>query len=849
MDYFYDVSLKQFVDASGSARTLRRLEFMRAEDLEMAITLQENGAAYTPDGAALLTFGIKATPGESATTLALIEPADFTLAAGVYTGTIVLNSEALSDLLSTDLSQILYAQISITDDSRTLKSTVIPVTMSNDIVRGDEVLGGMLPDPNAYVLARITNANVNAAIETSPATTRTALRLGSGKTLYVDSVNGNDSTGSRQTANPFLTLAAAKTAAVSGDTIVVYPGTYTIATTMLKNGVNWHGIDATVESTVADGSALLDDSSTGANGAVTCRITGNFKLKRATVIKLVNTDSDVVIECDTMEYLAGGTTVAPGVDCLVYHIRGRLEITANLISAPTTIGIYWENGPHHTKVSTLESGIYPIYAFAVEAMTGDMFVTAQLIDCLVEEKAITIGDSAAFNPVVWVNAQLIRATGGGILEATGGKMYIQALKLQAGGDLASITGGKHYITTQKIEGRAFGVSGGELWIEADQWEDNGLSGDVLTVSGGTAWVKGGTMNKTVAGDGITVSGGALQVTDLRIDTSISNTSNPIVKSGGTLTLGGCYLFAEASRDSIAAATAQDVQVYGGVFASKAVNVNVTLVGGTFTVGTEKNRGTNTGDQDLSSYATLTGTETLTNKTLTSPILTTPTLGAALATSIGIGATPSAELIEIKAGDNAGFTGITALAFWSTNTSYTTKSRIASNFDITYITQNARYNGGAWVADNTGKPTAGIQLVTISSGDGHLDFYTSNTNNAGQGTLNLRLDKDGNLLVGNTSGTEKIDVTGNIKASGNLISGGKLVCTSSARCGTATLVAGTVTVTSTGTTANTVVLLTRKTAGGTIGDLTWTVSAGASFTINSALATDTSTVAYLLIETA
>jgi len=35
-------------------------------------------------------------------------------------------------------------------------------------------------------------------------------------------------------------------------------------------------------------------------------------------------------------------------------------------------------------------------------------------------------------------------------------------------------------------------------------------------------------------------------------------------------------------------------------------------------------GTNTGDQDLSTYSTLTGTETLTNKTLTSPVVNTPT---------------------------------------------------------------------------------------------------------------------------------------------------------------------------------------------------------------------------------
>lgn len=69
-----------------------------------------------------------------------------------------------------------------------------------------------------------------------------------------------------------------------------------------------------------------------------------------------------------------------------------------------------------------------------------------------------------------------------------------------------------------------------------------------------------------------------------------------------------------------------------------------------------------------------------------------------------------------------------------------------------------------------------------------------------------------------------------------------------RAGNATLVAGTVTVTNTSVTANTLITLTRKTSGGTIGTaITYTLSAGASFTINSDNPLDTSTFTYLLIE--
>lgn len=69
-----------------------------------------------------------------------------------------------------------------------------------------------------------------------------------------------------------------------------------------------------------------------------------------------------------------------------------------------------------------------------------------------------------------------------------------------------------------------------------------------------------------------------------------------------------------------------------------------------------------------------------------------------------------------------------------------------------------------------------------------------------------------------------------------------------RAGNAVLVGGTVTVNNTTVTANTIVILTRKTSGGTIGTgITYTVSAATSFTINSDNILDTSTFSYLLIE--
>lgn len=70
---------------------------------------------------------------------------------------------------------------------------------------------------------------------------------------------------------------------------------------------------------------------------------------------------------------------------------------------------------------------------------------------------------------------------------------------------------------------------------------------------------------------------------------------------------------------------------------------------------------------------------------------------------------------------------------------------------------------------------------------------------------------------------------------------------STRCGEATLVGGTVTVANTSITAKSIVLMSRKTTGGTLGHLNFSVSAGVSFTITSSSGTETSVISYVIIE--
>lgn len=65
--------------------------------------------------------------------------------------------------------------------------------------------------------------------------------------------------------------------------------------------------------------------------------------------------------------------------------------------------------------------------------------------------------------------------------------------------------------------------------------------------------------------------------------------------------------------------------------------------------------------------------------------------------------------------------------------------------------------------------------------------------------------------------------------------------------TVTLVAGTATVANPNITATSKLFLSRKTAGGTLGDLSYTLNAGVGYTVNSTSNTDTSTVDVLIVK--
>jgi len=70
-----------------------------------------------------------------------------------------------------------------------------------------------------------------------------AVAIQTGKEIYIDSVYGNDTTGTRERFDlPFLTPGAAVAAAQVGDTIIWRPGTYTVLTNLMKAGVSHYAM-------------------------------------------------------------------------------------------------------------------------------------------------------------------------------------------------------------------------------------------------------------------------------------------------------------------------------------------------------------------------------------------------------------------------------------------------------------------------------------------------------------------------------------------------------------------------------------------------------------------------------
>lgn len=428
-----------------------------------------------------------------------------------------------------------------------------------------------------------------------------------GRTLWVDTIFGTAS-GLRQYENiSFSTPTAAKAAAQSGDTIVVLPGDYTTTASLAKNGVNWTFLPgATVTFTDGVGSAgavtgIWDDE----GAAMSYRVTGSGVFVRnqgadadtggfARCIATGHASSDVYIEA----FLVSVTTTSDNDSQLfcVLQTAGNLDIRIQNITATGrfTSAMWWVGGNLKGSAGKISAsgaaGCITIYG-AISAGEFHWQITADHITNT--GNGCVVAASSATETAFWVTAQRIQqlSTGPSIWLGGSSKLYVDSQKIY-GRIQCDTANAQLYVTSQKLSSVANGTSGdpslldltnGSARINVLQYDVNGTTGETIKVTGGTHEIWGGRLVCGTA-KGVEITGGTLRTLgSFLVDTSGSNTQNPVTKSGGVLNMYQTTLVAEATRNAIEAGTAQTVSLMG-VFSNTALDGDVTndITGGLIT---------------------------------------------------------------------------------------------------------------------------------------------------------------------------------------------------------------------------------------------------------------------------
>lgn len=260
-----------------------------------------------------------------------------------------------------------------------------------------------------------------------PMLSPTSSLVNCGNLLMVDAVNGNNATAQRGKMQwPFLTLTAAKAAAVAGDTVVVFPGTYN-DTNLAKNGVNWHFMPGAivdfVDATLALLTAIFDTSIPyGAGTACTFSVTGHgvFRLTHCSAPLLTSAwpADSILIECDSIEtpvtaigsrgYLRlACPSIAAGGPAIVLGLQANSWLQLSTV-ATTDDGAAIVNGGDFTSIFAdsitgatggIQSSAGPCYVAAREIKTAEGVAVATLNGtaglCSIRGARLVTGDSSA----------------------------------------------------------------------------------------------------------------------------------------------------------------------------------------------------------------------------------------------------------------------------------------------------------------------------------------------------------------------------------------------------------------------------------------------------------------------
>lgn len=433
-----------------------------------------------------------------------------------------------------------------------------------------------------------------------------------GNSVFVD-VDGSDSTGTRERSDkPFLTLAAARTAATSGDTIFVRPGNYSVTTNLLKNGVNWEfSPGATVTKTDTGNAGLFDDSSNGANEPVTCVIGGNGSfytsgipadtIANSGVIRVTNASSNIVLHAET---ISANETTTTHASPAIFQSEGDLSVFSNKINGNVS-AIWWEGGELYVRANeaTCKGEDYgTLYLLNVSGINGRAWLDIQRWEAT-HINAFSLGGlDVADVAQIWIFFKEMIAPAGGFFADSdcGGKWYLNGQKISITGTATaddSINKGifrgnnlgagsrtlQIWANVQKLSGRVCGMQFiGRLNLDVLQIEDT--TGETFSMF----YMAYGELNARigewlgVTGDGFRFEAVAkAHIESLTMDLSAVAGSNPITivtSDPSVITLdANVKLIAASGRDSIETTDPQTVYCWDPWFNTNP-DANVTVEG-------------------------------------------------------------------------------------------------------------------------------------------------------------------------------------------------------------------------------------------------------------------------------
>lgn len=360
--------------------------------------------------------------------------------------------------------------------------------------------------------------------------------------------NGSDSTGVRNKLDkPFLTLTAAQAAAVSGDTIVVYPGVYT-DNSLGKDGVDYYFLPGA--------SVLTTGNIFNVSSAMSFNIHGFGDFNSSDKFIAISAAGTFNITCNSITQ-----TGAYGVEavcsfnsgCVVnMNVFGKILCSDRGINVTTGSKVY-------IKAKNVEAARL---AFSNEGgSAAELYVTADDI--------LITGSSANTDSCVVV-------IGDGYTEVRARMRVTNASSTWGAIALNTSFSGtiKTWGDVSTSASAAFDMAG----TVTGTWQHEGdISGGTVncTLANSTINIKGDIISSVNAGPVVVVSNGTARFNGLISNTYSDASSHVITKSGGTLILDDVRLVAtHASANSVYAGSAQTVIVYGS-YANRSKHANVT----------------------------------------------------------------------------------------------------------------------------------------------------------------------------------------------------------------------------------------------------------------------------------